>query len=51
MIARGACTPHRSASDGMRVGMQWRTDYGRAGICVNTHGVDANYPFGGQLAG
>jgi hypothetical protein len=39
------------ALDKMRAGMQWRTDYGRAGICVNTHGVDANYPFGGSSQG
>src|SRR4051794_21123301 len=34
-------------ADGQRAGMQWRTDYGRSGMCVNTHGVDANYPSGG----
>lgn len=29
-----------TASDGRRVGVQWRTGYGRSGICVSKHGQD-----------
>ncbi|MGW3898280.1 hypothetical protein ACWD6L_24125 [Micromonospora profundi] len=27
--------------DSMRAGVHWRTDYGRRGVCVTTHGFDA----------
>ncbi|MEH0111335.1 hypothetical protein V6N00_16615 [Tersicoccus sp. MR15.9] len=33
------------AADHRSVGMQWKTDYGRAGICVNTHGKDATITY------
>ncbi|MGW3898279.1 hypothetical protein ACWD6L_24120 [Micromonospora profundi] len=26
--------------DSMRAGVHWRTDYGRRGVCVTTHGRD-----------
>ena len=36
------------ASDGKRVGMQWKTDYGRFGVCVQANGADS-YLGGGAL--
>ena len=38
-------------ADGQRAGAHWRTNYGRVGMCVNTHGVDANYPIANRSAG
>jgi hypothetical protein len=38
------------ARDSHRTGVQWKTTGGRAGVCVNTHGIEANalqasYPY------
>ncbi len=30
-----------TASDSKRVGLQWKTDYGRFGVCVQSHGADS----------
>ena len=37
--------PGDAAADGQSVGIQWKTDYGRSGVCVSTGGKDSSYDY------
>lgn len=39
------------ASDSKRVGMQWKTSYGRFGVCVNAKGADSYFGDGSLQVG